>query len=199
MARNHFRASLAAAAAITLAVAAGPAAAAGSQPPDPATRIAAQRTAMGALAQLDGEWRGTVTIRLPSGDTRTMTQTERVGSLLDGSIKVIEGRAYDPDGSTAFNAVAIVSYDPRTQTYNFRSYAHGQSGDFKLTPTSDGFVWEAAAGPATMRYTAVVKDGRWTETGERIVPGEDPLTVVTLALQRIGDSEWPAGGAVPRQ
>lgn len=169
---------------------------AGADPYDPAPRTAAQRAAMAPLSNLDGEWRGTVTIQLPSGETRTMTHTERVGGFLDGSIKLIEGRAYGADGKPSFNAFAIISFDPDAQVYNFRSYAYGQAGDFVLTPTDDGFVWESPAGPATMRYTAVVKGGTWTETGERIVPGEDSVRVVTLELTRLGDSDWPSAGAV---
>ncbi len=37
---------------------------------DSSTKIAAQRAAMAPLARLDGQWRGTATIHLPSGETR---------------------------------------------------------------------------------------------------------------------------------
>ncbi|GAA4854864.1 hypothetical protein [Luteimonas vadosa] len=168
-------------------------------PHNPSPRIAAQRAAMAPLAKLDGHWRGTATIVLPSGETRTLVQTERVGSFLDGSIKVIEGRGYDAEGNIDFNAFAIVSFDPAKQAYNFRSYAHGRSGDFKFKPTDDGFQWEIPAGPATIRYTATIADGHWREVGERIVPGQAPVRMVTLDLQRIADSDWPAAGAVPKE
>ncbi len=164
---------------------------------DPAAKIAAQRAAMAALARLDGQWRGTATIHLPSGETRTLTQTERVGGFLDGSIKVIEGRGYDQDGKLEFNAFAIISFDPKAGAYNFRSYAHGQAGDFVFKPTDDGFSWDIPAGPATIRYTAVVTEDTWTETGVRLMPGQDPVPVVTLELKRVGDGNWPAAGAVP--
>ncbi len=166
---------------------------------DPSARIAAQRSAMAPLAQLDGQWRGTATIHLPSGETRELTQTERVGGFLDGSIKVIEGRGYGADGKLEFNAFAIISFDPKSQAYNFRSYAHGQAGDFVLKPTDDGFTWDIPAGPATIRYTAVVTGDTWTETGVRMVPGQDPVPMVTLVLKRIGEGNWPAEGAVPAE
>lgn len=166
---------------------------------DPAAKIAAQRAAMAPLTRLDGQWRGTATLHLPTGETRALTQTERVGGFLDDSIKVIEGRGYDPDGKVEFNAFAIISFDPKSQAYNLRSYAHGQAGDFVFKPTDDGFTWDIPAGPATIRYTAVVTEDTWTETGVRMVPGQDPVPMVRLALKRIGDGDWPAAGAVPAE
>lgn len=163
---------------------------------DPAPIMAAQREAMMSLAQLDGTWRGTATMMSPDGQSRELTQTERVGSFLDGSVKVIEGRGYDAEGKIVFNAFAIVSFDPAKKTYNFRSYAHGRSGDFVFNPTTEGFTWEIPAGPATMRYTATVKDGTWSEIGERLVPGQPPVRFIELNLKRIGDTDWPAAGAV---
>jgi hypothetical protein len=76
------------------------------------------------------------------------------------------------------------------------SHAMGHKGDFPLTPTADGFVWEIAAGPMTIRYTAVIKDGKWREVGDRIVPGKEPVRFFEMNLTRIGDSSWPEGGAI---
>ena len=55
----------------------------------------------------------------------------------------------------------------------------------------------AVAGPATMRYNALVKDGTWSEVGDRIVPGKEPERFFEMKLKRVGDSEWPGGGAIP--
>jgi hypothetical protein len=165
---------------------------------DPAPRIAAQRDAMKPLAALDGEWRGTATITMPNG-SMVSTHTERVGPMLDGSIKVIEGRSYAQDGSVVFNAFAVISFDPTSKAYTFRSYAQGHSGDHPFRATADGFVWEMARGPVTTRYTTVIKDGTWTEIGERIEAGKEPVRFIELKLQRIGDSPWPTAGAVARQ
>jgi hypothetical protein len=164
--------------------------------PDPAAVIAAQREAMKPLAYMDGIWRGTAWTILPSGNKHTITQTERIGPFLDGSIKVIEGRGYEPDGRVSFNAFGTISYDPAARTYTMHSYAQGNAGDFKLTPTADGYVWEIPAGPATIRYTAVVKDGAWREAGDRITPGGEPMRFFEMNLKRVGDTDWPAAGAV---
>lgn len=167
--------------------------------PDPATLIAAQREAMVALAFMDGIWRGPAWIILPSGEKQAITQTERIGPFLDGSIKVIEGRGYEADGRVGFNAFAIISYNSVTHAYNLHSYAQGYVGDFELRLTSDGYVWEIPAGPATIRYTTVIKDGAWREVGDRVVSGQDPVRFFEMTLTRVGDSTWPAAGAVPPQ
>lgn len=133
---------------------------------------------------------------LPSGEKHELTQTERIGSALDGSVKVIEGRGYEADGTVGFNALAIISYDMKTQAYGMRSYAHGQVGDFTVTLTTDGFTWDIPAGPMTIRYTATFKDGTWHEVGDRIVPGKDAMRFFEMTLTRIGDTDWPSGDAI---
>jgi hypothetical protein len=65
---------------------------------DPATLIAAEKDAMVPLAFMDGVWRGPAWTLRPSGEKHGITQTERIGPFLDGSVKVIEGRGYDDDG-----------------------------------------------------------------------------------------------------
>jgi hypothetical protein len=165
--------------------------------PDPTAVIAAQREAMGPLAYMDGVWRGPAWIMLPSGEKHNITQTERIGPFLDGSVKVIEGRGYEADGRVGFNAFGIISYNPGKRVYTLHSYAQGLAGDFDLTLTSDGYAWEIPAGPATIRYTAVIKNGAWREVGDRVVPGQDPVRFFEMNLKRVGDTNWPAAGAVP--
>jgi hypothetical protein len=168
----------------------------GQAPANPAALIAAQREAMAPLAFMDGVWRGPAWTILPSGEKHTITQTERIGPFLDGSVKVIEGRGYDPDGKVTFNAFATISYNPATRAFTMHSYAQGRVGDFVLTPSADGYVWEIPAGPATIRYAVVIKDGTWKEVGDRILPGKDPVRFFEMSLKRVGDTNWPAAGAV---
>ena len=97
-----------------------------------------------------------------------------------------------------FNAFGIVSFDPASQRYLFRSYAQGRQGDFPFRPTEDGYVWEVPAGPgAIVRYTATIRDNRLSEVGDRIAGGAAPARVFEMVLERIGDSRWPEDGAVP--
>ena len=164
--------------------------------PDTATLLAAQGQAMAPLAMLDGTWRGSLKLFQPGGAVRELVQTERVGPMLDGSIKVIEGRSYGADGRTEFNAFAIVSFDVASARYQFHSHALGHAGDFDFEARPDGFVWRVVMGPVTIRHAAVVKDGRWDEVTERLAEGQPPVKLVELSLRRIGDTDWPAAGAV---
>lgn len=164
--------------------------------PDPAQVIAAQQEAMVRLSFMDGVWRGPAWTLLPSGDKHAITQTERIGPFLDGSVKVIEGRGYDQDGRSTFNAFGTISYDPTTRAYTLHSYAQGHVGDFVLTPTADGFTWEIPAGAMLIRYSATVKDGAWREVGDRVLPGKEPIRFLEMNLKRMGDTTWPAAGAI---
>lgn len=184
-----------AAVALTLAVAGAPSTVLGQGRPDPGALISAQQKAMGRFDMMDGVWRGPATIMGPSGERQALTQTERVGPFLDGALKVIEGRGYADDGSVAFNALGIISYDPGTKTYTMRSYTQGRAGDFAITPTESGFQWEIPAGPMKIRYTAEISDGTWKEMGERIPPGGEAVQFFEMTLTRVGDSDWPSAGA----
>ena len=166
-------------------------------PPSPAVLIAAQRDAMRPLAMMDGVWRGNAWTILRSGERHAITQTERIGPFLDGSIKVVEGRGYDADGKVSFNAFGVISYDPAPKAYTLHSYAQGRAGDFPLVPNADGYVWEIPAGPMKIRYTAVIKPDAWREIGEYISPGKDPVQFFEMNLKRVGETVWPAAGAIP--
>ena len=164
--------------------------------PDPSALIAAQREALVRLAFMDGVWRGPAWTILESGEKHNITQRERIGPFLDGSVKVIEGRGYGEDGKVGFNAFGTISYNLDTRGYVLHSYAMGRVGDFVLMPSADGYVWEIPAGPMTIRYTAVIKDGTWHEVGDRIAAGKDPVRFFEMNLKRVGDTTWPAAGAV---
>ena len=180
---------------LAMALAAPPLAAA--QPADPRTLIASQTEAMRAYAMLDGVWRGPATVTQADGSRLSFVQTERIGPFLGGSIKVIEGRGYDDAGAVRFNAFGIVSFDPAPRSYTLHSHAQGRVGDFAFVPTADGYRWEIPLGPAgTLRYVATVRDGALHEVGERIAEGREPARVFEMLLKRVGDTDWPAAGAV---
>jgi hypothetical protein len=169
---------------------------AAAQQTDPAA-MAAQKAALAPLAVLDGQWRGEAVTSGPMGEHR-VTHTERVGSLLDGAVKVIEGHAYNADGSTGFNALGVISFDAGAKSFAFRTYAQGHAGTFPMTITPGGYVWETPAGPgATMRYTATFTATTWREVGERVVAGQQPQRIFEMNLKKIGSSDWPSRGAVP--
>ncbi len=166
------------------------------QQPDPAKLIASQQQAMQKLAFMDGVWRGPAASTRPTGEKDLITQTERIGPFLDGSVKVIEGRGYHADGRLAFNSFGTISFDPATGVYQLRSHAMGNAGSFVLTPMPDGFSWDIPAGPMILRYSTTIKNGEWREVGDRIMPGKDPVRFFEMTLKRIGDTDWPAAGAI---
>ncbi|MDP1736816.1 MAG: DUF1579 domain-containing protein [Caulobacter sp.] len=172
-----------------------------AQPAAPAALVAAQKEALAPLSIMDGVWRGKGWSLDPATRTRhDVNQTERVGPLLGGAVKLIEGRGYGADGSITFNAFAVVSYDPMKKTFTLSSWAMGRAGDFPLVPTAEGFIWTVPAGPtAVVRYTAVIKDGTWREIGEYVAEGQPPRQIFEMNLKRVGDSSWPEAGAVPME
>jgi hypothetical protein len=163
-----------------------------------AAAIAEQQTAMQRFSWMLGTWRGPGSGFTEAGPYQ-VTQTERIGPMLAGTLIVIEGKGFSAEGETAFNAFGIISYDVPTRTYRLRSYALGYTGDFRLTPTEDGYTWEIPAGPgAAIRYTAKLADGIWTETGDYVAAGQPPSRIFEMNLERVGDSSWPEAGGVPK-
>ncbi|MBK6293710.1 MAG: DUF1579 domain-containing protein [Rhodoferax sp.] len=169
-------------------------------PETPAALMSQQREAMTQLSYMDGAWRGSAWTLDRSGNRQEVTQTERIGSLLNGTVRVIEGRGYTADGTAGFQALGVVSYDVATKKWSMRSWAQGRSGDFPFVPTTDGFTWTTPAGPnATVRYTAVIKGDVWREVGEYLATGREPRQIFEMNLRRIATTKWPEEGAIPMQ
>lgn len=166
-----------------------------SGPWDPATRLAAEREAMQALAFLDGTWRGTATTERATGG---LVHTERVGTLLGGTIRLVEGRSYDSRGESPFNAFGVITYDPVRRTYGMRAHAMGYAADLPFEVRPDGFSWTQPMGTnVSIHYTATVRDGEWHEVGDRVAGASPPVRVFEMRLRRIGPSEWPQADSVP--
>ncbi len=179
------------------AVLAAAASAAAAQPADAATRLARQAEAMRVFASLDGTWRGPATVVGEDGAKVSFVQTERIGPFLGGTVRVIEGRGYADDGRVRFNALGILSYDHERQAYTLHSQAQGRVGDFAFRPTADGYAWGIDLGPKrAIRYVATVRDGELHEVGDLVVEGREPVRVFEMRLRRLGDTDWPASGAI---
>jgi hypothetical protein len=168
-----------------------------AQNADEKAQIESQRKAMAPLDYMNGVWRGPATTVRPSGEKHSITQTERIGPFLGGSIKVLEGRGYDASGEVTFNALGVVSFDPAKNAYTLRSWALGRTGDFVLTPNPTGYSWEIPMGPNKIVYTAVIKGDDWHEVGDYVAPGKPPARFFEMRLKRVGPTDWPAGSPVP--
>lgn len=167
------------------------------QRPDPQALIKAQKQAMQSLSAFAGVWRGDARYLGDDGEYHSFTQTERIGPFLGGTLMVVEGRGYGGDGEVIFNAFGVMSYSPREKAYTFRSYAQGHAGSFPMQVTEHGFSWRIEAGPVTMRHIATIEDGAWHEVGYRDLPNGKTVKYFEMTLQRVGDTDWPADGAVP--
>jgi hypothetical protein len=162
-----------------------------------AAETSANATALAKFDAMKGVWKGEAKGYGPGGVPFTVTQTERIGALLGGDILAVEGTGYQADGKVAFNAFGVISWNAQTQGYEFRAYTGGHSGTFKMTPTNTGAVWEMPAGPnANIVSTITIKDGTWHEVQQYVAQGQPGRTVVEMKLKRVGDSDWPASGAI---
>ena len=165
-----------------------------AQQPDPAVLMKAEAEAMAPLAWTHGRWQGEAWSLTPAG-RHEIIQTERVGPMLGGTLVVVEGKSFEPDGQpAAFNAFGIMSYDPMRKAYAFHSYAQGRAGDFPLEVTPNGYAWSIAAGPMKIRYTATYANGTWREVGEMTRPDGGTTQIFEMNLKRIGDTDWPLAG-----
>ena len=177
---------------VTALLAASPAAAQFVSEADQAERA----EAMAKLAFMHGEWVGPASGVNADRSTYEVTQTERIGPMLDGDILVIEGKGYEADGSVGFNAFAVISYDTGEDAYEIRSYAMDMAGTFPLTLTDTGYVWEVPAGPGKVRYTATIHGDSFREVGEYVMPTGQAWPNFEMTLTRRGDTDWPSAGAV---
>ncbi len=149
------------------------------------------------LSFMFGEWSGTASGIGYDQKPFEITQTERVGPMLDGAATVIEGRGYTDSNQLAFNAFAIVSYDKRREKWEIRSYTGGHAGTFPFEPKENGYVWSTPAGPdAVMRYTATFDGDTWHQIGEYVPKSGEPQQTFEMTLKRIGDTDWPSAGVV---
>ena len=161
-----------------------------------ASLLEAQSKAMAALSFLDGEWAGPAEANEPAGVLR-MTQTERSGTLLGGTVRLVEGRSFDTSGKTLFNAFAVISYDTRTKRFLITSHASGYTTSTNLKVMANGFEWEVPAGPkATMHFKAVVEGGVWTETGDLVGSDGQPRRTFEMKVRKLRPTSWPAGKPV---
>lgn len=153
--------------------------------------------ALEPFAPMLGVWRGTAEGVDPEGAPFTLTQTERVGPMLDGDVIVVEGRGYDTAGAVQFNAFGIISPAAQGESYEMRAYTDGRAGTYEIVPTADGFFWTIPLpGNAKVRYTATIDGESWREVGDFIAPDGQSRRFFEMNLRRAGETGWPAGGAI---
>lgn len=184
---------------LAAALAAASIACAHAQHSDVQELLSAQREAMKPLKMMDGVWRGPAWTLQRDGSKRHITQTERIGPFLDGTVKVIEGRGYEPDGRVGFNAFGVVYWDAQKKAYGFRSWALGRGGDFKFEALPDGYAWEVDFPGGKQRYVATIDGDKFREIGHIQMQGREATQNFEMNLVRVGDTDWPLGTPVPQK
>jgi len=148
------------------------------------------------MAFMFGEWVGDASGQSREGHFK-VTQTERVGPLLNGDIVAIEGRGYADTGETLFNAFAVVSSTGVDGAWEMRSYANGRAGTFPFELTDTGYIWSLPAGPnARMVYTSTFDGDIWQQIGEYTPDTGPKRQTFEMTLTRISDTDWPMRGPV---
>jgi hypothetical protein len=140
---------------------------------------------------LTGRWQGEARVFAPR--QMTVDQTERVEQALDGLLLVINGTGHAATAERAepvFQAMAVISYDTRSNQYEVRAYTHeGHATTATGVFLDDGsFRWSfAPGGPVQVRFTITFDQTTWRELGEISMDNGATWTrTVDLNLRRVG-------------
>ena len=150
---------------------------------------AARRAAMARLAFLQGRWSGEASAMVGRGQKLEMIQTESVRYATGGQTMLVEGvgrriAAGEPR-DTLFHAVATIDWLPE-RGYLMRAYTlAGHYGEFPLTVTERGYVWEMPVPGGKVMYTmGLTADGTWDERGD-YVRGDQRYEVIRLLVRPV--------------
>lgn len=149
-------------------------------------QAAALSDRMAPLAVLVGEWRGSGWMLMPDGARAEFISSETVTSRLSGAALLVEGRHVDPvDGSVVHDAMAMLTWDPRANTYRFRAaLANGHGGDFPLTAEPGRFAWTTDTPNGRLDYVADFDATTWRETGTITSADGDTRQIFEMTLTR---------------
>jgi len=164
--RNLPAACMAAALAGAAVWPAGSLAAQGASAPDDAS-IAA----IGRLAFMVGEWRGTGTTTMGPGNVSSSDVTERATLVAGGTALLLEGLGTMTEGGrtrVVHEALGIVTWNPAAGAYEMRAFRAGQGWTDSELALEDGRLsWGMETPGGRVRFTLDFgEEGRWHEVGE---------------------------------
>ncbi len=143
--------------------------------------------AMARLGGMAGRWQGSGWMRRGPGEPHHTVSQETVEFRLGGRILVVEGlhHAKDDPSQVVHHAFGVISHDPESGQYRFRSYlATGQGGDHEMRLEGDDVLWFIDTPRGKVRYTIRIQDGEWHETGEFSADGESWQEFFGMDLKR---------------
>lgn len=154
----------------------------------PASKVAQEQ--LKKLAYWQGEWKGEASIRKGPGEPIKVNQEEHIESRLDGTLLLIEGTGRSPeDGSTTFNALAIINYDEVSNEFKMKSYLReGNSTDawFKIL-TDNTYEWgfDIPSGKIKYNITLDQSKGTWNEKGFYTPDGNNWMPFMEMNLKKV--------------
>jgi hypothetical protein len=155
-----------------------------------------QQEAMRKLDFIAGKWRGPAKYQAGPDKKGSLIQSEDVQFKLKGTVLLVEGTGRRPDDEVApggdriaFNALAVVSYDPGAKEYRIKAYTmEGRSVETELKLVDKGFVWgfplpnKAGEVRHTMKLT---EKGEWHEISEFSRDGKTWFKTLEMTLTRV--------------
>lgn len=158
--------------------------------PGQAPDASAARAAIERLNSMVGRWRGEAWMAREGGQRAQTVMTETVERKLGGTVLLIEGLGQAPaegggEPRVVHHALAVLSFEPRTGSYQMRSYlANGLSGDFAVALVEGGVSWSREVPGGTVRNTARFTADEWHEVGEFSRDGTTWTQVMEIRLRR---------------
>ena len=157
--------------------------------------MAAERAAMAKLVNYDGSYRGRWKILRPEfapGRATSGTTEHRVGTALDGTVKVMEGRNLSDMGALSFHGMIVMHYDVPSRQYRLTVFANGRTFETPAVMTPTGYYFEEHNGPTSVRrINIVVTPGAWSEYVEAFNGDTPPVRIFEMTLPRAGPANWP--------
>ncbi len=156
------------------------------------TDPAVMKEAMNKLSFMAGQWSGSGWMYLEGGVRAEFTQTEDIRFELDGEALVIKGLGKSKDAAsgkerTVHHALAMVTYNPGSEDYDFRSYAVGRgSGNYKGRMIAEHtFEWTLNMPQGKVRYIITLNEqGQWFEIGE-FARGDSWFKIFEMTLNKL--------------
>lgn len=144
-----------------------------------------------ALAMFDGVWIGSARMTDRDGRVTEFAMMERIGPMLEGEIRVMEGLGRTPDGKPLHNAFTIFSA-AEDGGIEMRSHIWGDETARRIELKPDGYVWRMETPVGQIVYDITVKDGVWRETGVMEFKNGSRSPFFEMTLTRKGGTDWPA-------
>ncbi|MCI0751480.1 MAG: DUF1579 domain-containing protein [Flammeovirgaceae bacterium] len=119
-----------------------------------------------------GNWKGEGSMQRGPGPASKSSVDEKIEYKLGSNLLVVEGlgKTKDETGNekTIHHAYGVLSFDPFTNAYKFRSYLiDGKSTDAWFTVTGENqYQWGFDSPQGKIRYSITLASNTWNEVGE---------------------------------